>query len=234
MRTYRSEIRLIQVAVGLALFVLIAGFFGLWGQSGKDLSNKAGVGTPSQETGLNAAQTPSNAKLVALGDSFTFGYPLGQDHSWTQRLADVLQVPVVNKGKVQQNSKDLLDRFDQDVVTEKPGRVIIFAGTGDAIQGVSLKDFQSNLEGMAEKAKSNHIIPVLALPVWYPGVQQGIKEIREWELSYAQKENILTLDFSTVLFDAQGKYLSGLSSNGKYPNAKGYETMGDYAARVLK
>ena len=49
-----------------------------------------------------------------------------------------------------------------------------------------------------------------------------------------QEGKILTLDFSSVLFDAGGKYLSGLSADGKYPNAKGYETMGDYAARVLK
>ena len=32
-RTYKLEIRLIQVAIGLALIVLIAGFLGLWGQS---------------------------------------------------------------------------------------------------------------------------------------------------------------------------------------------------------
>ena len=37
MRTYRLEIRLIQVAAGLAFIVLIAGFFGLWGQAGKSL-----------------------------------------------------------------------------------------------------------------------------------------------------------------------------------------------------
>jgi lysophospholipase L1-like esterase len=149
-------------------------------------------------------------------------------------LADVLQVPVVNKGKARQTAKDLLSRFDTDVVAEKPGRVIIFAGIGDAIQGVPVKEVQTNIMAIVEKAKANHIIPVLALPIGYPGVQQNIKETRDWELSYAQKENILTLDFSSVLFDASGKYLSGLSPDGRYPNAKGYETMGDYAARVLK
>lgn len=228
MRTYRLEIRLIQVAAGLAFIVLIAGFFGLWGQGGK-----SPVGT-TEAGATNPAQTLSNPKIVALGDSFTLGYPLDVTHSWTQRMADVLQVPVVNKGKKMQTAKDLLTRFDADVVAEKPGRVIIFAGIGDAIQGVVLKEVQTNIAAMVEKAKSNHITPILALPIGYPGAQQNIKETREWELSYTKKENILTLDFSTVLFDADGKYLSGLSTDGKYPNAKGYETMGDYAARVLK
>jgi len=227
MRTYRLEIRLIQVAVGLALIVLIAGFFGVWGQGGKlPVTTEAGAANP--------VPTVSNPKIVALGDSFTLGYPLDEAHSWPQRTADVLKVPVINKGKARQTAKDLLSRFDADVVAEKPGRVIIFAGIGDAIQGVALKEVQTSIQAMVEKAKANHITPVLALPIGYPGVQQSIKETRDWELSYAQKEMILTLDFSSVLFDTGGKYLSGLSPDGKYPNAKGYETMGDYVAQVLK
>ncbi|ODA41444.1 GDSL-type esterase/lipase family protein [Desulfosporosinus sp. BG] len=225
MRTYRLEIRLIQVAAGLAFIVLIAGYFGLWGQATK----------PPAETAVNTqAQALSNPKIVALGDSFTLGHPLDEEHSWTQRMADVLQVPVVNKGKVRQTAKDLLSRFDADVVAEKPGRVIIFAGIGDAIQEVPLKEVQTNIKAMVEKAKSNHITPILALPIGYPGAQQNIKDTREWEQGYTKEENITTLDFSTVLFDANGKYLSGLSDDGKYPTAKGYEAMGDYAARVLK
>jgi len=232
MRTYRLEIRLIQVAAGLALIVLIAGFLGLWGQSGTPTGT---TGTEANAgTTTNSAQTLSNPKIVALGDSFTLGYPLDAAHSWTQRAAEVLQVTVVNKGKKTQTAKDLLARFDADVVAEKPGRVIIFAGIGDAINKVALKEVQTNIQAMVEKAKSNHIIPVLALPIGYPGAQQNIKDIREWETSYAKKETILTLDFSSVLFDADGKYLSGLSTDNKYPNAKGYVTMGDYAARVLK
>ena len=230
LRTYRLEIRLIQVATGLALMVLIAGFIGLWGQSGKSpLETEANA-----QGSANSVKTLENPKIVALGDSFTLGYPLQVADSWTQRMAEVLKVTVVNKGKRVQTAKDLLARFDADVVAEKPGRVIIFAGIGDAINGVALKEVQTNIQAMVEKAKTNHIIPVLALPIGYPGAQQNIKEIRTWELSYAQKEKIITLDFSSVLFDAGGKYLSGLSTDGKYPNAKGYDVMGDYAATVLK
>jgi len=234
MRTYRLEIRLIQTATALALIVLIAGFLGLWGRSGKSPLGTTGTESNAQGKTTNSTQTLTNPKIVALGDSFTLGYPLDAAHSWTQRTAQVLQVTVVNKGKKVQTAKDLLARFDADVVAEKPGRVIIFAGIGDAINNVALKEVQTNIQGMVEKAKSNHIIPVLALPIGYPGAQQNVKDIRDWELTYTKKENILTLDFSSVLFDSAGKYLSGLSADEKYPNAKGYETMGDYAARVLK
>ncbi|HWQ40622.1 MAG TPA: GDSL-type esterase/lipase family protein [Desulfosporosinus sp.] len=230
MRTYRLEIRLIQVATGLALIVMIAGFMGLWGQSVKSPS---GTEANANET-TNSGKTLENPKIVALGDSFTLGYPFEVTDSWPQRTEEVLKVTVVNKGKKMQTAKDLLARFDVDVVAEKPGRVIIFAGIGDAINGVPLKEVQTNIQAMVEKAKSNHIIPVLALPIGYPGAQQNVKDTRTWELSYAQKESILILDFSTVLFDAEGKYLSELSTDGRYPNVKGYEAMGDYAAQVLK
>ena len=227
MRTYRMEIRLIQGAIGLAFIVLVAGFFGLWGQ---DETSPQGTTGP-------VATTPapvSNTKIVALGDSFTLGYPLDASHSWTQRTAEVLKVEVINKGKVMQTTKDLLARFDADVVAEKPGRVIIFAGIGDGIEGVNRDEVQKNIKAMVEKAKANQITPILALPILYPGAEQNINDIRETELSYAKKENILILDFSTVLFDAKGKYLSGLSKDGQYPNDKGYVVMGDYAAKVLK
>jgi len=228
MRTYRMEIRLIQVAVGLALVVLITGFAGFWGQGGK----VPVIPTNPDSTATNPAQ--SNPKIVALGDSFTLGYPLDPKYSWTSRTAEVLQVPVVNKGKSRQTAKDLLNRFDADVVAEKPGRVIIFAGIGDALQDVPLSEVQTNIKAIVEKAKSNHIIPILALPIGYPGVRESIEKTREWELGYAQQEDILTLDFSTVLFDMEGNYISGLTIDESYPNAKGYKVMGDYVAKVLK
>lgn len=230
MRTYQLQIRLIQVAVGLALIVLITGFFGVWGESSKVPEGKLGTGIKP----VTPVETLSNTKIVALGDSFTLGYPLDVKHSWVQRTEEVLQVSVVNKGKTTQTAKSLLGRFDTDVIAEDPGRVIIFSGIGDAINGVPLIDIQTNIQAMVEKAKSNHIIPILALPIAFPGYTKSIDEIREWEIGYAQAEKILILDFATVLFDTEGKYLDGLTIDGKYPNAKGYKTMGDYAARILK
>lgn len=230
MRTYRLEIRLIQVAVGLALMVLITGFFGLWGEAEPVPTGKSGT----DKTPVTSEEPLSNTKIVALGDSFTLGYPLDPKYSWVQHTEDVLEVTVVNKGKTYQTAKDLLDRFDTDVIAENPGRVIIFSGIGDALQEVPVENVKTNIMAIVEKAKSNHIIPVLALPIGYPGYRDTIQEIREWETGYAQEQKILMLDFATVLFNSEGEYLDGLTIDGKYPNAKGYKAMGDYTARILK
>lgn len=230
MRTYRLQIRLIQVAVGLALIVLITGFLGIWGEGGRVTGEQPGT----DKTPVTYSETLSNTKIVALGDSFTLGHPLDVKFSWVQRIEEVLEVSVVNQGKTRQTAKDLLDRFDSDVIEEDPGRVIIFAGIGDALQEVPLTDVQTNIMAIVEKAKANHIVPVLALPIGYPGYRDAIEEIREWEIKYAEQEKILVLDFAAVLFNSEGEYIDGLTIDGKYPNAKGYKAMGDYAARILK
>ncbi len=236
MRTYRSEIRLIQLGVLIAALVVISGLISpsLWGKG----QNVADKGSKEGQTAVTEEKAPLNAanqKIVALGDSFTFGYPGTEDKSWPKRLGDKLGTTVVNKGKIQQTTKDLLDRFDQDVVTEDPGIVIIFGGNGDALNGVPLETFQENIQALVEKAKSNHITPVLALPLPYKSVQEDIRNMRKWETEYAETAKIRVLDFSTVLMNVEGIYLEGLSGDdGKYPTAKGYEKMGDYAANILK
>jgi len=232
MRTYRLEIRLLQLAIVLSTIILVGGFLG-WSFPTGQTAKRDGASVNGAASGAQGAAA-GIAKIVALGDSFTFGYPGGPDKSWTKRLADNLHVTVVNKGKIQQTSKDLLERFERDVASERPDLVIIFVGAGDALQGSSLADFQTSIKAMVEKARANHVTPVLALPLAFPGVEQAIKAMREWEESYAKEQRVLVLDFGSILFDAQGKYLKGFTADGKYPSAKGYEAMGDYAARVLR
>lgn len=233
MRTYRIEIRLIQLSVILSVLVILGGLVGLWG----DKTPQQTVTPPQQQLEDNNELT--NLKIVTLGDSFTYGYPGRPEDSWPQVLQEELEelgVEVVNKGKGQQNTESLYERFETDVIGEKPGRVVIFAGNGDALQGKDLEFFQKYIKAMVEKAQSNHIEPILALPMPYKGVQAQIKEFREWEIDFARENKITVLDFASVLMDADNKYLEGLAStdNENYPSAKGYRKMGEYAARVLR
>ncbi|AGA70531.1 lysophospholipase L1-like esterase [Desulfitobacterium dichloroeliminans LMG P-21439] len=228
MRTYRIEIRLIQFSVFISVLVVIAGFLGLWDNQ----TGEQAVTSPQQED-----TTPPplvNTKIVTLGDSFTYGYPGDSKKAWPAVLREALQVEVVNKGKTFQNVQDLYSRFETDVLNEKPGRVIIFSGNGDALQDIPMETYQEYIQAMVDKAESNHITPILALPLPYTGVQSLIKEYREWEKNYAKENDILVLDFASVLMDADNKYLEGLSKDGKYPTDTGYKLMGEYAARVLR
>jgi acyl-CoA thioesterase I len=228
MRTYRLQIRLIQFSVFLSMLVIVAGFFGLWGER---VIEQAVKETQMEEAPANSLQ---NTKIVALGDSYTYGYPGKPDESWPEILGKTSGISVINKGKVSQTSQDLLSRFEADVLSEQPERVIIFVGNGDVLKNVPLETSQKQITTMVERAEANHIIPILALPLPYPGVQSEVKEFREWELGYAQEKKITVLDFASVLMDSGNKYLEDFSADGKYPTKKGYKAMGEYAARVIK
>jgi hypothetical protein len=96
-------------------------------------------------------------------------------------MAEILRIEVVNAGVVYQNSDDLLKRFDKDVVSEKPAKVVIFAGVGDAIRGIDLEVYKKNIEDMVDKAAANNIEPVLALPIPYPGTDTLYQQYLEWK-----------------------------------------------------
>lgn len=235
---YRLEIQIIVAALIIAVIISIVEYLKV-----NNWSLPAMQATSQQtEPGQQGTSKPSevavpetvNPKIVALGDSFTIGFPWAEDNSWPKRLESVLNQPIVNKGKVRQTTQDFLDRFENDVINEQPGRVIIFAGTGDALRGVSLENYQENIQLLVDKALSNNITPVLALPLPYPGLLDKINSMREWEQSYAQTEKIVILDFAAVLYDPDGRFLQDLSGDGIYPSVKGYEVMGDYAASILK
>lgn len=222
------------------------GLFNIW--QGEPVSGPA-PGNPAAENPGNTGNTNTggngssviegngesvNTKIVCLGDSFTIGYPGNENDSWPTRLKSVLKVEVVNAGKTFQNTSDLLERFDQDVVGKKPGRVVIFAGVGDALREKTLEEYQKNVKALVDKAEANHIKPILALPIPFPGTDTLYKAYREWEIAFAQEKKITILDFKGVLFDSEDKILRKYSDDGKYPNKDGYAAMGDYAAQVLQ
>lgn len=248
MRIYRLQIRIIQLSVLLTLIVMVFGLVSIWqgtsdaepaggdntvqqgDQNSGDPETDGGNGDSNDQTNDQLA----NTKIVCIGDSYTYGYPGEPKDSWPDKLAGILKIEVVNAGKVYQNTADLLGRFDQDVVAKEPGRVVIFAGVGDALREKTLEEYQKNLKAMVEKAEANHIKPILALPIPYPGTDKLYKQYLDWETTFAQEKNITILDFKDVLCDADGKILNKYSNDGKYPNKDGYQAMAEYAAGVLQ
>ena len=84
MRTYRLQVRVIQLSVLLAVIVLALGAFEVWFGNGSEpvggntLPNGSSLNnqeSPGGDSGEGAGNELANTKIVCIGDSYTYGYP---------------------------------------------------------------------------------------------------------------------------------------------------------------
>lgn len=109
------------------------------------------------------ARLLDGATLLALGDSLT---AMG---SWSQTVAEELNMIGVNSGVGGNTSADALARFERDVVKKNPDFVLIGLGTNDFIregQGntsprVSVEQFRANIQTMIDGVKALNAVPIL-------------------------------------------------------------------------
>ena len=92
--------------------------------------------------------------VVAIGAASTEGRSGGgPEHSWPSQFGAALKrdfpaaaVNVVNLGKARQTAAAMLDRFETDVIPQKPTLVIWETGTVDAVRSVDLDVFRDTLQ----------------------------------------------------------------------------------------
>lgn len=101
-------------------------------------------------------------KITAIGDSLTYGYLLEDDSKkWTNILSEKLDLEIINKGINGNTTKDILQRFDQDILKQKSDIVIIWCGVNDLFQEISLEEVVENISLMHKKCLENGIKPIL-------------------------------------------------------------------------
>jgi acyl-CoA thioesterase I len=246
MRAKKIELSIIKISIVCACLVVGAGTIQRMLETrAEPTSNnvvQSSVTTPATATTqtTNTANpnpttpvvTPAG-KVIAIGDSYTFGYPYGLDYSWVSLAAKDLKRELINKAKTTQTSGDLLKRFQSDVIDEKPDSVIILIGTGDAIRGVSLETYQKNLQDMVKLAKEKNISTIIGLPLPYPNAAKLIGDYRAWLTSFAQTEKLKVVDFNPDLVENGGGIRKGLTDDGKYPNKQGYTVMAQTVEKAL-
>lgn len=175
-------------------------------------------------------------KIVALGDSITYGYPYDPTASWVQLTADALHIAILNRGLNGDTTGGMRWRFTLDVLREAPTHVILLGGTNDVYERESLENALAYMTEMAEQAKKHNILPIIGLPIPCNDEWEEIKlvDYREALRQYARRQSLLLLDFYADMADEQGKLRNGLHGDGIHPNRVGYETMARTAVSVLR
>ena len=165
--------------------------------------------------------------IVILGASYAAG--------WNPAASNGLRF--INKGEGGQQSFEMLDRFDRDVLNNKPQAVIlwgyindIFRSDRESIEAAKSRARECFLE-MIRKALANGVEPILATEVtirpkagiketlggligrvlgkegYQSYVNKHVMELNAWLRTEAQARNLQLLDFESVLAAADGTRL---------------------------
>lgn len=175
-------------------------------------------------------------KIVAIGDSITYGFPYLPELSWINQAAERLQFDFVNSGLNGDTVEGMLCRFKRDVLCHKPTHVIMMGGTNDAFGGAPVFLVADAICEMCESARQNGIVPMIGVPIPCDDQREEelLQEYRQAMRSYAANQGILTLDFYAAMLDNRNMTIRrGLYCDGVHPNRRGYSVMADLAARDL-
>lgn len=105
-----------------------------------------------------------DSKVVAIGDSLTFGYG-GNGVNYPDELAKTIERRVVNSGVNGDTTQQVLHRIDKIIQEETPSFVILAIGGNDMLRGVGDDVIKENIYAIIDKLeKSDVTVIILAEP----------------------------------------------------------------------
>ena len=167
---------------------------------------------------------PREGRIVLIGASYTRG--------WT--IQEIAGMKVINKGVDGNQSFEMLARFQNDVIANKPKAVLIWGfindihrSKRDEIQSTIVRAKES-IKEMVKLSRTNGIVPILGTELtirsadklienlsglvgsllgkesYQAYVNKHVMAVNQWIKEFARGEGILLLDFQPALSDAKG------------------------------
>ena len=142
----------------------------------------------------------------------------------------------LNCGKSGQVTAQMVERFERDVIANKPEVVVICGGTNDIAQNkgyVSNRQIMRNIKTMARAAEKRGIRAILCtiLPAshyhWRPEIEPvaPIRDMNRRIERFARCKKRGFVDFYTPLAATDGSLPKHLSKDGVHPNSDCYDIM---------
>lgn len=176
-------------------------------------------------------------RVVFMGNSITEGWKAKDSSFFTNNN-------YLDRGISGQTTPQMLIRFRPDVIDLNPAVVVILAGINDIAQNTgpaTIESIYGNIVSMAELAKASNIGVVLSsvLPAydfpWHPGMEPAEKvvELNNMIRSYAEKNNIVYLDYYSPMVDEKKGLKKEYTQDGVHPTIEGYKIMEPFAQRAI-
>lgn len=161
---------------------------------------------------------PRNKTIVAFGDSLVQGVGATQGNNFVSVLSKELKTPIINLGVSGNTTAQGLARIDE-VISKRPGTVLVLFGGNDFLRKVPKEETFKNLRKIISTLQEEGAMVVLL------GIRGGILSDQfEKDFEYlAQETGVIYI--SDVLDGLFGH--SELMSDEVHPNSKGYALISD-------
>ncbi len=169
---------------------------------------------------------PSNATILAFGDSLTYGTGAGKGQDYPSILASLTQLPITNAGIPGEISSKGLERLPALLDQHKPDLLILIHGGNDILRKLPRAELKDNLKKMLTEANTRNI-PVAALGIPEPGLFLKCAEVYQ-QLSDETGVQFECSTLPKILGD------TALKSDIAHPNAKGYQQLAERIHELLQ
>ena len=180
----------------------------------------------SNEEFDGAIMLPIDTKVLAFGDSITYGYNVDKEKSYPSQLSQLLQTDVINAGKNGELTREGLKRLPSILEKHKPQILIICHGGNDIIKRKSLLMAKENIKKMIELARSKGIHVVIV----------GVPTLEVISLSTAQIYYEIASELNVPFDDNSLEDILGdnyLKIDQIHPNEEGYRILANSLANLI-
>ena len=172
--------------------------------------------------GANPVHSPvqKGAKILAFGDSLTYGYGADKGRSYPSVLGKKTGIDIVNAGINAETSSDGLERLSSLLEDRRITHMILCYGGNDILRKLPMQQLKHNLKRMIELAQERGI-EILLISVPDIGIF-GLAPLQLYdEVADETGTPILSGVFSDILSDRS------LKSDYVHPNARGYKKLAE-------
>lgn len=169
---------------------------------------------------------PGEAKVLAFGDSLTYGTGAGSGQSYPDLLGGMIGRDIVNAGIPGETSVEGLARLPELLDEYQPALLILCHGGNDFLRNLGEKGAEDNLRAMVKLARERGVdVVLIAVPSF--GLTLSPPDLYE-RIAGEFALPIETGTLSRIIRDP------GLKSDSVHPNAAGYKLLAEAVAERLK
>jgi len=172
------------------------------------------------------ARLPSDAVVLAYGDSLTYGTGAAEDESYPAQLERLIGRRVVRAAVPGEVTAQALERLPRTLEEHSPQLLLLCIGGNDFLRQLGNPQAAANVRAMVKLARSRGV-EVLLIGTPEPGLRPAPPAFyaaiaREFQLAYEDTA------MAEVLRD------NALKSDPIHPNARGYRLIAERLAERLK